>query len=472
MKFAIKIFLWLSLAVPLQAQLVVRVTSLPSSTPDNSSIHVAGNFNKWQADDQNYQLTDNEDGTKSISLYPQVGKVEYKFTRGSWESAEAGLDGEYVPNRVYQYDGKPSVVNVAILSWEDLDGKRANSTATSNVHIMSYHFNMPQLGRERKVWVYLPPDYETSEKRYPVIYMQDGQNLFDKSTAFGEEWNVDESMNKLFENGDYGAIIIGVDNGGWRRMDEYSPWYNAELEAGGEGKNYVDFLVNTLKPYIDATYRTLPSKEYTGIMGSSLGALITHYAAMEHPNVFGKVGVLSPSFWFAPESYNHTANHNKTEDIKYYVLAGKGEGTDMVKGLNKMTEKMTQVGYASNVKKVIHNAGNHSETFWGQEFTNAYTWLFGDMNYPNKEEVVKTQNESAIKIIPNNAFSKLYIENLGNVEGAEVHVTSEDGKFVRKFSVMGDEPLDIQNVHEGMHVVNVVLQNRVIFTEKLNVSRG
>jgi predicted alpha/beta superfamily hydrolase len=472
MKFAIKIFLWLCISVPLQAQLMVRVTSLPSSTPSNSDIHVAGNFNQWKADDPNYKLSDNEDGTKTISLYPPVGQVEYKFTRGSWETAEAGIDGEYVPSRTYQYDGKPSVVNVSILAWEDLDGRRANSTATSNVHVLSYHFNMPQLARERRIWVYLPPNYETSGKRYPVIYMQDGQNLFDKSTAFAEEWGVDETMNRLHENGDYGAIIIGIDNGGWRRMDEYSPWYNAELEAGGEGKNYTDFLVNTLKPYIDATYRTLPGREYTGIIGSSMGALITHYAALEHSNVFGKVGVLSPSFWFAPESYDHTFNHRKTEDIMYYALAGKGEGNEMVRGLDRMTEKMTQVGYASNVKKVIHQGGKHNESFWGSEFEKAYTWLFSELNMPTQKEIAADKVESAIKITPNSAFSKLYIENLGNVEGAEVHVTSTDGKYVRKFSVFGSEPLDIQNVHEGTHVVNVVLQNRVIYSEKLKINRG
>ena len=156
---------------------------------------------------------------------------------------------------------------------------------------------MLQLNGQGWIWLYLPPDYATSTKRYPVIYMQDGQNLFDNKTSFSGEWEVDETLNKLHSEGDYGAIVVGIDNGGNKRLDEYSPWKNSSY-GGGEGDAYIDFIVQSLKPYIDTNYRTLSAPEYTCIFGSSLGALIATYAAIKYPGIFGKAGAFSPAYWF------------------------------------------------------------------------------------------------------------------------------------------------------------------------------
>lgn len=153
---------------------------------------------------------------------------------------------------------------------------------------------MPQLDRNRKIWLYLPPDYSTSTKNYPVLYMQDGQNLFDNATSFAGEWQVDETLNSLFAGGDYGAIVVGIENGGGERLNEYSPWNNPSY-GGGLGDQYVAFLANTLKPYIDANYRTRPEPQFNALIGSSMGALISTYGATEFPNIFRKVGSLSPA---------------------------------------------------------------------------------------------------------------------------------------------------------------------------------
>src|SRR3712207_4115220 len=128
-------------------------------------------------------------------------------------------------------------------------------------------FAMPQLGRTRRVWIYLPPDYATSSKRYPVLYMHDGQNVFDAATSYAGEWGVDEALDSLHAAGDHGAIVVAVDNGHQQRMNEYSPWKHPQA-GGGEGDGYVDFLALTLKPYVDARYRTRPDAASTGIMGS------------------------------------------------------------------------------------------------------------------------------------------------------------------------------------------------------------
>src|SRR5690606_33431334 len=132
----------------------------------------------------------------------------------------------------------------------------------------------------------LPPDYETSTKKYPVLYMQDGQNLFDNKTAYSGEWQIDETLNKLFSEGDYGAIVIGIDNGGEKRIDEYTPWNNPKY-GGGEGDLYMQFIAETLKPYVDSHYRTRPEKEYNALIGSSLGALISNYGGVKYRETFG-----------------------------------------------------------------------------------------------------------------------------------------------------------------------------------------
>ena len=401
-----------------------------------------------QASDLAATASVNSDGSRTIDLFQSNSSVSFS----SGDNATGTLDAK--------------------ISWDNLLGsKDGNSSLQKNVYVMDENFFIPQLDRKRKVWVYLPPDYETSTKRYPVIYMQDGQNLFNEQTSFSGEWKVDETMNALFNAGDYGAIIVAVENGGWRRLDEYSPWYNNQLEAGGEGEKYAEFLVKTLKPYVDASYRTLPAKEYTGIIGSSMGGLITHYIAMEYQNVFSKVGVLSPSFWFSNEAFSHTTSKGKRGDLKYYTIAGQGEGSEMLGGLNKMIDVMGTIGFGSNdIRKIIHPDGKHDEGYWAREFGNAYKWLFSDLNLENTASAdIKTLNDLKVEVDDN--FNQMWIKHLKNVEGATVKVSSMDGKFIKKFEIEGEGPVNISGVVEGSNKVEVILQNRVIHKETLIVSR-
>src|SRR5688572_7394439 len=169
-------------------------------------------------------------------------------------------------------------------------------TLAENAYILDEAFYMPQLQRSRRIWLYLPPEYSASGKSYPVIYMHDGQNLFDATTAFGgAEWGIDETLNTVKNK----CIIVGIDNGGAKRINEYN-FYDNEQHGAGEGRAYVSFIVDTLKPYIDKTYRTLADRDHTFTAGSSLGGLISFYAAMWYPQVFGGGGIFSPAFWIVP----------------------------------------------------------------------------------------------------------------------------------------------------------------------------
>ncbi len=225
-----------------------------------------------------------------------TGTIQYKFTRGGWSKVEGDANGNPRPNRAFTY-GNGQTVNIEILSWEDLDGSSGTSTAAPNVQILSTSFAMPQLNRTRRIWLYLPPDYQTGNRRYPVIYMHDGQNLFDNTTSFSGEWGIDETLNQLFPT-DSGAIVVGIDNGGSDRTNEYSPWMNPQY-GGGQGDLYARFIVETLKPYIDQNFRTKPEREFTATIGSSMGGLISYYLGLKHQQVFSKIGIFSPSFWFS-----------------------------------------------------------------------------------------------------------------------------------------------------------------------------
>ena len=138
------------------AQIQIKVTSIPPTTPANSNVYIVGSFNNWAPGDPNYKLTAGSDGVLSVTINPAPGTVEYKFTRGNWDSVEGNSNGGYLPNRTYQYAGGEQTLSLTIASWEDIGG--GNHSYASNVSIVSQDFYMPQLDRNRRIWLYLPPD--------------------------------------------------------------------------------------------------------------------------------------------------------------------------------------------------------------------------------------------------------------------------------------------------------------------------
>jgi predicted alpha/beta superfamily hydrolase len=239
---------------------------------------------------------------------------------------------------------------------------------------------MPQLGRTRRVWVYLPPDYETSGRRYAVLYMHDGQNLFDDATSYAGEWGIDETLDSLHTRGVEVPIVVGVDHGGARRFDEYSPWRHPQ-HGGGEGDAYVDFLVHTLKPQIDARYRTRPGRESTIVAGSSMGGLISLYAALRHPEVFGAAGVFSPALWVAPDAYAHARDFGPHRPgPRLYFVSGALEGSaprQYVHDQERMVRTLEAAGFdETRLQAHVRADGTHTEGFWRREFPAAVLWLF------------------------------------------------------------------------------------------------
>ena len=246
----------------------------------------------------------------------------------------------------------------------------AQSTASKQV--TKFTIAAPQLDTLKTIWVYLPKDYQNSEKRYPVVYMHDAQNLFDAETSYVGEWNVDEYMDKLTDNE---SIIIGIEHGNEKRIDELTPFKHDEY-GGGQGDAYLTFIKNTLKPHIDVTYRTYSDASNTTIFGSSLGGLISFYAGIKYPETFGKAGVFSPSFWFNEKIYELVKLAEIPETSKFYFLVGDEEGENMVPDQERMVELLKSKGVKEEqIEHHIIKGGKHNEAFWKAHFCNAYQWL-------------------------------------------------------------------------------------------------
>ena len=376
-------------ASPERAGLTIRLTA-PASTPTGAAVYLAGSFNGWNPAAAGYRLVP-ESGQYVITLPDSVrGPLEFKFTLGSWETVELSASGGDVPNRTLTVPPTGAATwTGGVAAWRSVPATPRAHTASPSVSVLSDSFAIPQLGRTRRVWLYLPPGYAASTERYPVLYLQDGQNVFDAATSFAGEWGVDEALDSLHAGGDRGVIVVAVDNGGEHRMDEYQPWRSENGRyGGGEGGQYVDFLVRILKPYVDGHYRTRPDRANTGVGGSSLGGLISFYAALRYPDVFGRALVFSTPFFLHPQLFAlaraATAHRPAT---RFYFDTGRDEGLAtagiperaMARSQGAIVDSLAAAGIdtAADVRSLLPADGAHAEWFWRREFPAAYLWLFG-----------------------------------------------------------------------------------------------
>ena len=225
----------------------------------------------------------------------------------------------------------------------------------------------PQLNNTRNVAVYLPPSYSQARKRYPVLYMHDGQNLFDERTSFaGSEWRVDETMQASANE----AIVIGLWNT-TQRASEYTPFTNWWK---GTGEAYLAFIIDTLKPMIDGTYRTQADAPNTAIIGSSLGGLISLYAFFAHPDVFGLCGALSPALWPGAGEIYKIVQSAPNNPGRVYIDNGAKEPS-----AKRMVDVLSGKGYMPdvNLKYISERGGQHNEAAWARRFPGAVKFLLG-----------------------------------------------------------------------------------------------
>jgi predicted alpha/beta superfamily hydrolase len=216
-----------------------------------------------------------------------------------------------------------------------------------------------------------------------VLYLQDGQNLYEESAPFGT-WAVDKHMARLSAEGFGDVIIVAIDHAEQYRIKEFSPFEHPKL-GQGEGDLYIHFIVEELKPFIDSRYRTMPTRENTGIGGSSMGGLISIYAGFLRPDVYSKLMVFSPSLWVSSRIYDYARHYQPYHTTRMYLYGGEKEGRSsdighFMKMMLQMKEEMDQVARkypnALDVTLSSNPEGMHSEYFWGEEFPKALKWLF------------------------------------------------------------------------------------------------
>lgn len=241
-----------------------------------------------------------------------------------------------------------------------------------SVRLEIFDTDIPQLNRTRTIRVLLPPDYDSSHHAYPVIYALDGQNLFQKETSFSGDWGMTKTMDKSIKS-QY-AIIVGIDNGGDLRLNEYAPY--PTKKGGGEGGAFIQFITDTLKPQIDSKYRTLSDRNKTSILGSSLGGLLSFYGGLVRPDIFGNVCVFSPAFWFNPDILKLPVTNN-TLRSRFYVVGSKNESRYMSDTLQQTYWALKNNGWSeSDFTVIVRDRGKHNENFWSKEFKTLLPWLF------------------------------------------------------------------------------------------------
>jgi len=245
------------------------------------------------------------------------------------------------------------------------------------IEIVEEEYEIPHLGAKRKISALLPFDYYNSNKVYPVLYLQDAQNLFNPDAPFGD-WAIDESMAELASKGFKDIIVIAVDHGEEERIKEYLPYYHPKI-GQGKGKYYIEFMKNKLIPYVNGHYRTLSDYGHTGIGGSSMGGLISLFAGLTEPDVFGKMMIFSPSLWVSNMIYHNAEMYQPLPHSRIYIYAGGKESKahlPNVKRLESILRKKAVNSTFFDFEVSVNHQGEHAEVYWRQEFPKAIKWLF------------------------------------------------------------------------------------------------
>jgi predicted alpha/beta superfamily hydrolase len=354
---------------------------LELTTPqdDDRPVFISGNFCEWHPDEPTFEMTKVAKGKYKFVFSSELQKseaIEYKYTRGGWDHVELDNYGNPGLNRLIPL--KPAKVQDFVPHWRNFGSTAFIKRLMPKIELVSEEFVIPQLGKSRKVNILLPHDYDSSpEKSYPVLYMQDAQNLYGEGSVYGN-WEIDKRLSLLASQQKGDVIVVAIDHGDEDRFVEYSP-YKSVQKGKGQGMKYANFIAKTLKPYIDKNYRTKPERQFTGIGGSSMGGLISIYAGFMYPETVGRLMVFSPSLWVSNKIYFDAVEFFNPIDTKIYLYAGGKESKFMLPNVNRLKSTIEGQGFDAS-KLEIHASvdpkGEHKEKRWGQEFPKAIEWMF------------------------------------------------------------------------------------------------
>lgn len=375
---------------------VVFTVTVPADTPPPVEVYLAGDFQGWNPGDPEFRLVRSADGLWRIALdLDPGGTVAFKFTRGYWGVVEKGPQGQEIPNRTLSVRAAGEH-RFTVASWAQgpppapLSGTRTGHVETITVEGF--------LGG-RRVWIYLPPGYaDDPAVHFPVLYMLDGQNLFDAATSFVGEWEVDETCEREIAAGRIAPlVVVGVDNGSRDRVREYTPWADSTRSEGGGADEHLQAVVTILLPAVAARYRVLTGPAHTGLAGSSLGGLFALYGGMARPDVFGLVAAFSPSLgWAQHRLYDWTASRTLSlmasrtaHPLRIYMDMGEwesghprdGDGNgipDPFDALRIQQRILVELGFQEgrDLLVVEEMGAPHHESAWARRLPAALEFLF------------------------------------------------------------------------------------------------
>lgn len=389
---------------------ITFLVELPAPLEEGQYLSMGSNINNWNPGNLNYIATKITDTSYQliVELDSVPSVIEYKWTiqQGTninvWSQVEKTESGAEIENRtVVVTEGETITVN-------DTIEKFATNTSGPSVNVLGNldiitNFEVPQIDIHNttiRIWTPSTYDPEDETTRYPVLYMHDGQNLFDPATSFAGEWGIDETIEDFIErNLHNGVIVVGIDNSGSYRQNTYTPEWDGPGQGFADdyidyfptnevyGERYARFIVETLKPYIDSNYNTLTDRVNTSIAGSSMGGLISFYIGLKYMEVFGSIGVFSPAFQVPTE----TGRHNFINSLDFtgnnlprvYIDGGELEGS-FSNYVGIIANELYVRGLPQeNIFTIIGPNQGHNEAAWRDRFPDAFLWMFGtvDGNY-------------------------------------------------------------------------------------------
>jgi len=360
----------------IEYRVTLRVTA--RTLPEGSQLFITGDqeqLGDWDAGA--VRLDRQADGSwMKTFVFAAGSRLEYKITRGTWETEAVDADGTVPANAVMTVHSNETV-NIVVANWKDIMHKETVRKIEGQIAgTVKYHRRMAGDGiKPRDVIVWLPPSYERSRrKRYPVLYVQDGQNAFDPATSFtGVTWQLDQNADRLIRQGRMQEILIVAIYNTADRRREYSD--------SPTGQAYMRFVVEKLKPFIDKQYRTLPGREHTAVMGSSLGGLISFLLVWNYPQVFSQAACLSPVFVHGDidvvplvEKYTGTS-----KNIRIYMDNGGGFDEQLQPGCEAMMSALQAHGFrmGDNLEWYRDPEAEHNERAWSKRVWRPLLFLYG-----------------------------------------------------------------------------------------------
>jgi predicted alpha/beta superfamily hydrolase len=423
------------------AQVTLELKTLPAYTPKDARFSIICAQNDWNAFDTLREFK-NVQNKWQMTISSPKDTFYYKVARFSNNSLEVDANYNAIPNRILLPNSKGKT-NITVQNWADFEKEHS---ANNNVWVANDSFYSNNLQYAKKIIIYLPNDYsKMPDKRYPVIYAFQGQNLFDNFTASYKEWRIDEALRAMQKKGDNGCIVVGIADLNNNTLRETNPFYKGFLPSDTSlSAAYARFVSYELKPYIDSLYRTKPSRIFNGIIGADKYAQLALFTGLNYRRYFSKIGVFSPFFEDKDSMLGLMGKISKTSGTRVYITYGNNDTimqanlaedlNDSLKSNGKGAANTT--GSLVDVKLVSKVQGQHNETFWGAEFIPCYEWLFDGYNdnegSPLNRFYQKRNRESdvSLKIYPNPAQSTVTIES----DAPSVKILTDKGVLVKEIT--------------------------------------